>query len=210
LINLITGVVRPNGGRVLLGNDDLTGLRPDQIAHAGVQRTFQHERLFNKLTVAENVMVGCERGTDGALREFLACALSSRSSLEAETAARRTADAWLESLGLGQYADMQVEGLPHGLRKLVEVARACATSPAVLLLDETAAGLNDAEKLKFKRVIVELRKSGLTIVLIEHDIDFVMELSDRVTVMNFGKKIGEGTPDQVRNNEAVIMAYLGT
>jgi branched-chain amino acid transport system permease protein len=210
LINLITGVVRPNGGRVLLGNDDLTGLRPDQIAHAGVQRTFQHERLFNKLTVAENVMVGCERGTDGALREFLGCALSSRSSLEAETAARRTADAWLESLGLGQYADMQVEGLPHGLRKLVEVARACATSPAVLLLDETAAGLNDAEKLKFKRVIAELRKSGLTIVLIEHDIDFVMELSDRVTVVNFGKKIGEGTPDQVRNNEAVIMAYLGT
>jgi branched-chain amino acid transport system permease protein len=210
LINLITGVVPPDSGRVLLGKNDLTGLRPDQIAQSGVQRTFQQERLFNKLTVVENVMVGCEGGTDGALREFPACALSSRSSLEAEAAARRMANTWLESLGLGQYADMHVEGLPHGLRKLVEVARACATGPAVLLLDETAAGLNDAEKLEFKRVIAALRKSNLTIVLIEHDIDFVMELSDRVTVVNFGKKIGEGTPDQVRNNEAVILAYLGT
>jgi branched-chain amino acid transport system permease protein len=210
LINLITGVVRPDGGRVLLGDDDLTGLRPDQIAHAGVQRTFQHERLFHKLTVAENVMVGSECGTGGGLREFLACALSSGSVLQAEIDARRRAYAWLESLALGQYAHRHVEGLPHGLRKLVEVARACATLPSVLLLDETAAGLNDAEKLEFKRVIAALRKSGLTIVLIEHDIDFVMGLSDRVTVVNFGKKIGEGTPDQVRNNEAVIMAYLGT
>ncbi len=210
LMNLISGVVKADEGRITLDGRSLLGLRPDQVAREGVQRTFQHERLFAHLDVVENVMVGHERGIRGSLGEILASALSLPSTVAAELEARRTAENWLAAMGLEAHAQSQVVELPNGLRKLVEVTRACAAGPRVLLLDETAAGLNDTERQAFRAIVRRLREAGLTIVLIEHDIDLVMELSDEVCVINFGKRIADGTPDEVRRDEQVVTAYLGT
>jgi branched-chain amino acid transport system permease protein len=209
MINLITGILPPSAGTVSLGDKLLTGLRPDQIARIGIMRTFQHERLFADLNVVENVMVGYEHGIRGTWRELFQSAVGVRTWAQEESDGRRVALAWLDLLGLDQRADDEVETLPNGLRKLVEVARACAASPIVLLLDETAAGLNETERLAFRDIIKRLRRSGMTIILIEHDLELVMELSDDICVLNFGQKIAEGTPEQVRNSEQVVSAYLG-
>lgn len=209
LMNLISGVLRAHQGRVVLGAIDLSKCRPDQIARLGVQRTFQHERLFPDLSIAENIMVGHEMGADGSWKEIAACAFGSRRSLEAELAARIEAEAWLRAFGLEAYRETPVEKVPHGLRKMIEVARACAARPVLLLLDETVAGLNDAERQSFMGVVRSLRDAGLAIVVIEHDIDFVTELSEKICVINFGRKIAEGSPAEIRKDEAVIAAYLG-
>jgi ABC-type branched-subunit amino acid transport system ATPase component/ABC-type branched-subunit amino acid transport system permease subunit len=210
MMNLISGVAQRDTGAVLLGGHDLRGLRPDQVARAGIQRTFQHERLFSQLDVTENVMVGHERGIGGSPLELLACGLGLPSTVAAEIDARRAAQAWVAALGLSAHAARPVDELPTGLRKLVEVARACAAGPAVLLLDETAAGLNNTERLAFIDLVRRLSERGMAIVLIEHDIDLVMELSDEVCVINFGRRIADGSPQAVRSNEEVVAAYLGT
>ena len=194
----------------MLGAKSLIGLRPDQVAHAGIQRTFQHERLFARLDVTENVMVGYEHGIAGSPLELLACGLGLPSTVSAEIEARRAALAWVGALGLAAHATRSVDELPTGLRKLVEVARACAAGPAVLLLDETAAGLNTSERRAFVALVRGLRDGGLAIVLIEHDIDLVMELADEVCVVNFGRCIADDTPEAVRRNAEVVAAYLGS
>jgi branched-chain amino acid transport system permease protein len=208
-INLISGLTAPNSGSICLGEKVLTGLRPHEVARAGVMRTFQHERLFGDLNVIENVMVGYEQGVRGTWAELFQSTTGIGNWARQEREARRVAMAWLEALGLGKRADDAVETLPNGLRKLVEVARACASRPSVLLLDETAAGLNETERLAFREMIYLLRQAGMTIVLIEHDLELVMELSDEICVLNFGQKIADGTPQQVRSNEQVVSAYLG-
>jgi branched-chain amino acid transport system permease protein len=210
LMNLISGVARADEGSVRLGGRDLVGLRPDQVARAGVQRTFQHERLFAHLDVIENVMVGHERGVSGSLRGLVWSAFALRGAVADELESRRVAHAWLAVTGLAAHADGAVDQLPNGLRKLIEVARACAARPQVLLLDETAAGLNDTERQAFRAIVRRLRDAGLTVVLIEHDIELVMELSDEICVVNFGRRIADGTPDAVRRDEQVMAAYLGT
>ncbi len=209
LINLISGVLGTNGGRIVSCGRPLENLRVDQIARLGVQRTFQHERLFAQLTVLENVMVGCEQGSNGSAADILRCGFALPNTLRAEQDKRAEAMRWLEVIGLADRADEKVTILPHGLRKLVEVARAAAARPSLLLLDETAAGLNDAEKHELKGLIRRLRDSGVTVLLIEHDMDFVMDLSDEVVVVSFGQRIANGTPDAVRQDPAVIAAYLG-
>lgn len=209
IMNLISGVLSLNGGQVLLAGRSLSGLRPDQVARQGIQRTFQHERLFAHLTIIENIMVGQERGADGSLREIAACALGLPYTVESEIAAREKASEWLGSLGLAHYAEARTGEVPHGLRKLVEVARCCAAGPVLLLLDETVAGLNDAERQAFKKTIRALRDRGLVIVIIEHDIDFIMDLCDEVCVVNFGRQIADGTPSAIKKNPQVIEAYLG-
>ena len=209
LINMISGVLAPSEGTVRFEGRALDGLRADQVARLGVQRTFQHERLFAQLTVLENVMVGCEHGSDGSLLDLVKCGLAFPQTLRDEQKCRAEAEAWLARVGLSERADEQVNVLPHGLRKLVEVARAGAAKPSLLLLDETAAGLNNAEKEGFKTLIREMRDQGVTVLLIEHDMDFVMDLSDEVVVVNFGRRIADATPAQVRKDEAVIAAYLG-
>ena len=210
LMNLASGVVQADQGSVVLGAKSLIGLRPDQVAHAGIQRTFQHERLFARLDVTENVMVGYEHGIAGSPLELLACGLGLPSTVSAEIEARRAALAWVGALGLAAHATRSVDELPTGLRKLVEVARACAAGPAVLLLDETAAGLNTSERRAFVALVRGLRDGGLAIVLIEHDIDLVMELADEVCVVNFGRCIADDTPEAVRRNAEVVAAYLGS
>lgn len=209
MMNLISGNFPPSEGEILLAGTRITGLRADQVARAGVLRTFQHEKLFPHLTVAENVMVGLERGSDGRMVSLVTGALSLRRAAREDVAGRETARAWLDAIGLGSYAESTVSELPTGLRKLVEVARACAARPRVLLLDETAAGLNDTERQAFRNIVRQLRAAGLTIVLIEHDIDLVMELCDEICVIDFGKPIADGDPESVRSNRRVIAAYLG-
>jgi branched-chain amino acid transport system permease protein len=209
LLNLISGILTPDGGRILVESTELRRLRPDQIARLGIQRTFQNERLFPYLNVEDNIMVGQERGADGNLSELIACAVGYRPTLVSEAAARRGAQAWLRSLQLEEYAGRSVEKIPQGLRKLVEVARSCAAAPILLLLDEAVAGLNDAERQVFKGFIRALRDAGLTILIIEHDIDFVMELCDDICVVSFGRAIADGTPAKIRKDAAVIAAYLG-
>jgi branched-chain amino acid transport system permease protein len=209
LLNLISGVLRSEEGHISFDGHELTELRSDQIARLGLQRTFQHERLFTKMTVLENVTVGCERGTSGRLRDFISCALALPWTLREELAAHEEAYAWLDRIGLHGSAGATVANLPHGLKKLVEIGRAMAARPSLLLLDETAAGLNESEKAQFKELIRSLRDSGVTIMIIEHDIDFIMTICDQVVVLNFGQKIAEGSPAMVRKNQAVLEAYLG-
>jgi ABC-type branched-subunit amino acid transport system ATPase component len=209
VLNLMSGTLNADAGEVLMGGQALLGQRPDQISRLGMQRTFQHERLFTHLTVIENVMIGCERGAEGSLRELLACTAATGTTLEQEVEARKRAAEYLNLVGLADHADDLVGDLPHGQRKLVELARAVAAGPRVLLLDETAAGLNDAEKSKLKRLVRQFCAQGMAVVLIEHDTDFVMDLSDEIVVMNFGRKIADGRPDEVRCDEAVLAAYLG-
>ena len=209
MMNLISGTFPPSEGEIELAGQRITGLRADEIARAGVLRTFQHEKLFAHLTVEENVMVGYERGSEGRMASLLAGGLSVCGAARHEAEARAASRAWLDAIGLGAYAASAVSELPTGLRKLVEVARACAARPRVLLLDETAAGLNDTERQAFRTIVRRLRAAGLTVVLIEHDIDLVMELSDEICVIDFGKPIADGDPDTVRNDRRVIAAYLG-
>jgi branched-chain amino acid transport system ATP-binding protein len=209
LLNLVSGVLAPNQGRITFDGRDVTGAPPHQVARFGLQRTFQHERLFTHLTVLENVMIGCEHGADGSLRELGCSVFACGAGLDAEMRARGAAAHWLDVVGLRDRVDETVGSLPHGQRKLVELARAAAAGPTLLLLDETAAGLNDAEKVQFKALIRRFRESGVAILLIEHDTDFVMELSDEIVVMNFGRLIADGSPEAVRRDEAVLAAYLG-
>lgn len=210
-INLITGFLTPNSGTVQSGDIELTGLRPDRIAREfNVIRTFQHERLFCGLNVIENVMVGQQRGAEGTLRETLVSLFGIRSWAKQEEAAMRESLVWLALLDLANLAHADVGTLPNGTRKLIEVARACAAGPTVLLLDETAAGLNGTERVKFGDFVRRLRDAGITILMIEHDLELVMGLSDDICVLDFGRQIADGTPQEVRANPAVVSAYLGS
>jgi branched-chain amino acid transport system permease protein len=209
LLNLISGVYPSDRGRIEFLSQNLGVLRSDQIARLGVRRTFQNVRLFEELSVLENVMVGCARGQQGGILEMAGAGLPLPAAIHEELDLRREAGHWLERVGLEHRAEARPTALPYGHRKLVELARAAAARPAFLLLDEAAAGLNDAEKQAFKALIRQLRGSGATILLVEHDMDFVMELSDEVLVVNFGRKIAEGSPSAVRKDPEVLAAYLG-
>lgn len=206
LINVISGAIRQSKGSVRFNGRDLTGLAPRHVAAAGVARTFQNLLLFRHMTALENVMVARHTKTSSG---FLACSLKLPSSRRDETVIRKDAMKHLEFVGLGDHADIDAMSLSFGLQRHVEIARALALEPKVILLDEPAAGLNTQETEVLAGLIRKIRDKGVTVLVIEHDMGLVMNISDKIVVLNYGRKIAEGTPQQIQSNEAVIDAYLG-
>ena len=202
--NLMTGLDRPDSGAVLFGRQDITHAPPEKMAKLGIARTFQHVRLVPDMTLVDNVAIGAHlRGNIGALRAVLRLNRTEEGSYRAEALKA------LERVGLRPNADEQATSLPLGKQRIAEIARALCLDPVVLFLDEPAAGLRHQEKAHLAELLVALREEGLTILLVEHDMDFVMSLCDRVVVINFGSKLAEGRPDEIIRHEAVIEAYLG-
>jgi branched-chain amino acid transport system ATP-binding protein len=205
-LNVISGIYRADAGSILLGRRELRGMPPHAIAAAGVARTFQNIRLFGGLSVRENVMIGRHVRTSTNL---LTAVFPNRATAREERETRDRAGELLEFVGLPHAASRPARSLPYGDQRRVEIARALATEPRLLLLDEPAAGMNPAETDDLIGLVERIRRRGITLLLIEHDMNLVMTLCDRITVLNFGTHIAEGAPAQIARNRDVITAYLG-
>lgn len=207
VFNLITGMYRPTEGRILLDGISLTGLRPHQIASMGIGRTFQNLRLWRYMTALDHVKLAhYSKVRYGLVGAFLGTAQRQREEKEIE----ERAYALLEMMGVSRFADQVVTGLPYGVQRKVEMARALAVEPKLLLLDEPTAGMNPEEMMETMEVIRKIRDDlGLAIFLIEHRMKVVMDLCETVQAIDFGALIAEGTPEEIRNNPRVVEAYLG-
>jgi branched-chain amino acid transport system ATP-binding protein len=208
VFNLLTGVYRPDAGSMTLDGGRLNGLKPHQIAYAGLSRTFQNIRLFGELTVLDNVRLGCHLRGRHSLHRTL---LRTPKHFGQERAMTERARELLSLFDLADRETEQAKNLPYGDQRRLEIARALATEPKVLLLDEPAAGMNPQEKQELRALIQRIRSQfNLAILLIEHDMGVVMDICERITVLDYGKTIAVGTPAEIQNNEKVIEAYLGT
>ncbi len=206
VFNLLTGIEEPTSGTVLFEGKDITGMKPYRVAALGISRTFQNTRIFANMTALENVMVGRHlRTSTGLLSAMLGTRKSRRENVDSEEMAM----SYLKFVGLDDKASVLAEDLPQGERRLLEIARALATEPKLILLDEPAAGLNNFETEQLAESIFRIRDEGITVLLVEHDMGLVMEVSDDVVVLNYGRKIAEGPPFLIRQDENVIQAYLG-
>ena len=206
LFNIISGIYRQSAGTVKLEGKDITGLPPEKLARRAMVRTFQNIELFGGMSVHENVMVGMHTNSSSGL---LACALKMPWSLSEEHRIRTAAMKWLEFTGISDLADLTAGNLPFGKGRLLEIARALAVEPRIILMDEPAAGLNSQETFALAQLIKRIRDLGITVVLVEHDMELVMDICDRIIVLNLGKKLAEGTPRHIQESLEVIAAYLG-
>jgi branched-chain amino acid transport system ATP-binding protein len=207
LFNLISGFLPPSAGRITFEGNDITGRPPAEIARAGLVRTFQLVKLFEDLSVIDNVKVGCHlKGRAGLFAALFRPASARREEQALDARARDL----LAFAGLAAMADEPASALPYGRQRMLELARAMAAGPRLILLDEPAAGLNTEESAALSRIIRRIADEGTSVLLIEHDMTLVMNTAERVVVVDFGRKIAQGTPAEVRVDPAVIAAYLGT
>lgn len=206
LFNVMTGLTPPTAGEIFLAGERITGKPPERLARRGVVRTFQAIELFGRMSVLENVMVGLHTKSRSG---FLAAAARIPRQVREERRIRERAYAWLDFVGMADMARMQASHIAFGKGRLLEIARAMALEPAVILMDEPAAGLNTRETADLARLIGKVRDTGITVALVEHDMELVMEICERIVVLNLGRKLAEGTPREIQENAAVVAAYLG-
>ena len=207
LFNAISGYERPRSGAVRLDDRLVTGLPPHAISRLGLRRTFQNGGMFGEMTVLENVMVGADRATRSSIPGMI---FGLRRDRRAERNAVAESRAMLARTGIDRLEQTRVRDLSFGQQRLVEITRALISRPSVLLLDEPAVGLSQAERDVLATTLRQLAAQGIVVLLVEHVIDLVMAVSDRVVVLNFGRVLAEGTPAEVRGNQAVLEAYLGS
>jgi len=206
VFNVITGYYAPTSGEIFLSNESLMGFKSHKIAQKGLARTFQNVRLFGDMTALENVMTAADSKNKVGLVGSMFGIGTSRTD---ESRSHAKSAELLNFMGISHRAGQLAKNLPYGDQRRLEIARALALEPKVLLLDEPAAGFNPQEKVELGELIKKIRDAGFAVLLIEHDMSLVMKISDRVSVLDFGQKIAEGTPKEIQNNQRVIDAYLG-
>lgn len=205
--NVIDGFLAPTSGEVEFDGQDITGLKPHQVARRGIGRTFQASTLFNKITVLDNVFTGFHMSYKTSQWKRLLRAPSARHE---ESVLKQEALEILEFVGLESLRDELAINLSHGHQKMLDVCLALATKPKLLLLDEPVAGMNPSESETMMTLIRQIRERGTTVIVIEHDMRVVMNVCDRIVVLNYGRKIADGLPEEIRSNQEVVVAYLGT
>lgn len=206
LFNVVTGIYAPTEGRVFLGDADITGKKPFEISRAGFARTFQNLRLFGRMSVRDNIIAGMVAKSNVSFFDSLFCTKKKKNFYKE---AEKKSEELLRLLDLWPQRYELAKNLPYGSQRRLEIARAMATDPKLLLLDEPAAGMNGSETEQLAQIIRKLQEMGQTILLIEHDMKFVMNICERLYVLNYGQLICQGRPDEVSRNEDVIRAYLG-